>query len=391
MFAGIHEGYWMIYGGIALAVLTSIVAITIPIMVIRRTNKRISEKYSRALGVKDFKAGVQYRAESNGGPYFYYYHPGGRNSSPSLKVWIDCQTKGEFSVGKETGFEKFFKVIGISSEIQTGDVEFDENFYIRTNAISFATAYFSEAQKRSAARRIFSLGFNSLSLKPRRLTVELTPFTPDKFDPAAIEDAVRELQILSRDIPTDYPETSFLGAPAWKTKRILAFGLAGVALVAGILTLILGNNFFKPFASGKVFLFGLKFSIPAFFIFLFLVVQWLKGRANSHVELLVILGMSLVGFPMLSYGTVTIMNGYHDEGPVARYHQPVIGKRISHSKDSTYYYLVVPSWREGYVQEEFSVGRSLYQRAVPQKSYLHINTKPGKLKFEWLDGYRLEE
>ena len=101
-----------------------------------RRDKIITETLS-ALGAKTDSLG-RCILNKNGIPYWYRYTAGSRNSPPMLIVSIPCVSHGEFTINPEGGLDREAKKLGFSAEIQTGDAEFDDQYYIVSDTPEFA-------------------------------------------------------------------------------------------------------------------------------------------------------------------------------------------------------------------------------------------------------------
>ena len=132
----------------------------------------------------------------------------------------------------------------------------------------------------------------------------------------------------------------------------------------------------------------MKYSTPAMLILLFLAVAWLRGRSTAHRELLAILIVSVIGFPLAGWGTALILNGYLDTSPPLRHVVQVVDKRVRKGKHRSYH-AIVESWRPTKMREDISVGARMYRRIVSKKSKLIVQTRRGRFGFEWLDGYEI--
>ncbi|MEE8483467.1 MAG: hypothetical protein V3S46_02625, partial [Nitrospinota bacterium] len=60
-----------------------------------------------------------------GSPYRFRREPGDKNRPPAFFVTIDSVSEGDFEVRKENAFDRFFKRVGITAEVQTHDPSFD--------------------------------------------------------------------------------------------------------------------------------------------------------------------------------------------------------------------------------------------------------------------------
>lgn len=80
--------------------------------------------------------------------------------------------RGEFAVRREAASDGFFKSIGFAQEAQSGDEEFDRDFYLLGRSRTYLEALFAEVRNRAAVRTLMALGFDYLEF--RNGTLEAT-------------------------------------------------------------------------------------------------------------------------------------------------------------------------------------------------------------------------
>ena len=323
--------------------------------------------------------------------YRYRYYPGSKNSPSSFRVEIDAPSDKLFKVAREGGFDRLSKRLGISTEIQTGDRDFDENFYITTNDNKFIQSFFGSSAKRQAVRDIFSNGFNRVEHDGKRMVAICSPFKMDKeIDQSLLTHLASDLIRLGEGMP--HVSQSPLWAnqsSAWKTNRIMVFSIAFLVSVIGITALVIGLSRYNPLDTFAVFLDSLKWSIPAFVIYAGLAVFLLKGRSSSHRELLVAVPIALTGLILGGWGGEMVLNGYLDRSQTAHHQARVLLKTKSTSDNSTTYYAHVESWRGGGT-EKIRISHADYLAIRENRTALALDTKSGRFGFEWLENYRLD-
>ncbi|MCM8776631.1 MAG: hypothetical protein NC930_09855 [Candidatus Omnitrophica bacterium] len=317
-------------------------------------------------------------------PYQSRYQGRTRHSASYFKLWIPCRSAGAFKISKENFVDRFFKNTGISVELQTGDMDFDQNFYVESDAVNFMRTYFADPAKREAVKTLFALGFNELRHDGKRLEVKQSPCPscPD-WDQAFIKQLFSCLKVLGSGMSDSYAMGDSETISPRKLERRLIFGIALVLLLTGIVALLYGDIRYHPFDGWSLFVFSLRYSIPAFVLFFIVAVYALKGQASSHKNLLSLFFLSLFAFPLASYGLLVVSNGYGDSGDLSVHTVGVIGKHIVHHKNSRSYYLTVQSWRPQSAWENFQVPSGVYYRASEGRSQIVVRTKPGILGFEW--------
>lgn len=358
---------------------------------IYRKTRRRAVRFAASFGAEEIKSGISYEADVNGRKYYYKYFSGSRNDPSYFKIWIDCRSRGSFRVGRETGLDRFFKRLGIAVEIQTGDSQFDEGYYINTDTVEFTRACFNSPERRQVVNQLFNHKFKEILHDGKHLEIKISPFKFDEnFDKTIIEFAVERLSAFSRDWPEDYYEPKVIGTPAWKFKRGIIYAISITSVVAGAGLLIWGNISYPPLDKLKIFKDSLNHSIPVFILFIVASIMFLKGRSSSHKDLLFSLGFAVVGFPLTGYSGTVVANGFLDRAPASQYEVMVRGKRYTTSKNSHTYYLDLKSWRENHTHEEITVRKSVYDKAAAGTTIIRVTTRPGYLGYEWVVGYAIK-
>jgi len=369
-----------------------LVVVAIVLFAVRKANqqKQSLNELSASLGATELKSGSEYRGNLDGQTYQYQYFSGSKNSPSYFKVWVACESAGEFTIRSESKFDVFAKRFGLAAEIQTGDKQFDNDFYIQTDSIAFSKNYFSNLNKRDAVRQLYEAGYNLLTHDGKNIEARISPLSIDRLaDSEMIQEAVQRLSALSKDLPANYYQSRILGTHTWKANRILVFTIAGLSIVAGLGGIIWGLKAYPPLDGMDMFLYSLQFSIAAFAVFSLLSVLLIRGRSSSHKEFLVALLMTLFGFPMAGFGGLIVLNGYLDTSDTTVHQALVDGRRISKSKNSTSHYVAVESWRSGVDIEEIKVTRHTYNQVIPGVTIMILGTRTGRYGFEWVERYRI--
>lgn len=321
----------------------------------------------------------------NGTTYYQLYSPGGKNVPSSYRIKIECPSPGFFCIGRETGFDRFFKSVDITKEIQTGDKDFDNKFFIKTDALDFTRAFFMDSRKSSAVNDIFEHGFTRVEHDGKAMAAVCSPVDfKEPLDATVLEKIVSLLTLLAQDI-TEHPgENVHHVNRDWKAKRIVAFSVPGLLYIVGIPTFFIGLFHYTPLDKWILFLTTLKYSAPSFLLFLFFAVKLIKGRSTSHRELIIILALSLVAFPGAGMGLGTFVNGWLDQSDPTPHIALVMKKYTTSTKNGKNYHVVLESWRKDTHSESLRVSSSEYTRATPKKTRMKITTKRGHYGFEWI-------
>ena len=323
--------------------------------------------------------------------YEFEYFAGSRNAPAHflIKINLSSIVKAAFNIRKETKTDHFFKKLGIVQEIETNDIEFDRKFFIQTEFPSFSYKLLSLQNVRKAIQSIFSFGFTEVTFKKNQIIARVRPLKKDfSTSSQMVENIATELKFISEEIEkiSINPIPEQVKNQFW---RYVVYIKTALISIASITFLIIGIVKFRPFDGGTIFLHSLSFSLVCFVLFSYFAMIFLKGRSNSHHELIVIWIISLFSFIILGFGVMTTLNGALDKSNENEIETILLRKYYTKSKNSYTYYAVVESWRKGKVEQKIRVSRSFYKKLEKEKSRILIITKPGKFDFEWMVGYQL--
>ena len=376
-----------------LIVAVAAAAVIGPVAHVVRTRRRERERLGGTPADPDtlqVTSGRTYQCELDGRRY-WFQHSAKRKKSPSrLRVWLECPSRGSFTLRPENLFDRLAKRFGIAVELQTGDADFDAATYVATDEVAFTRRFLARPEKRETARNLIRDGFDEIRHDGKTMEASCSPSKLDgRSDRTILAGAVRRLLPLCESMPEDTYEGLIGGAPAWRVKRNGVIGVSVASAVAGVVLLIWGNHAFTPLDDGPIFGAALRVSLPALALFLVLAVALLKGRSRSHTDLLTVLLTSTFGAILTGHGGTVVANGLLDRGEATAHEAVVLDRRESKSERSRSYYVIVESWRDGREVEEMKVSSRLYGGAGQRGARLLVTTRPGWLGHEWLAQLRL--
>jgi len=321
--------------------------------------------------------------EIDGSPYTVHYQTpvSGKNGRPSsLVVSTPAECDYEFQITGETWFDKYCKNIGLAVEIQTGDTEFDETCYVRSDSVAFTEAYLSDPIKRVAIVDLRRLGFPELNLGHGAMSAKWLGFDPNQHDkPDLATDAATRLVLLSRNLPPPQPEFEYRTGQ-WRRQWqfllwafLIVFALTVISLAA-----------YPPTHFEETLLWAAGCLAVGLPVFAFLSAMLLRGTSRSHNAWSALMIGAIFLFPVGSLGTVSLVNGVTDASQPVVHDVLIIRKYTTKSKNSTNYHVECQSWRGPGITEKFSINSASYTRVVEGKSKLRATTRAGGLGIEWL-------
>jgi len=200
------------------SILFIVFSIVIVIVLSKKKNGEKGEQEEEKFKLKGKGSG-----DAHGVDYDYKYQAGSQYNPSSFSLRVNCPGEGDFKLTKETGFDRFFKNLGIAQEVQTGHPDFDDEFYITTNHDEFTSAFFESGEKRQAAIDIYNKGFNHIQYNGKYVEAMRQPVKKKSdIDQKLIDEIAPLLEILGRNIPTDVIKPVEVSSN-WKLFRILAF------------------------------------------------------------------------------------------------------------------------------------------------------------------------
>ncbi len=311
-------------------------------------------------------------------PYEIAYKPGGRHESAHLELWIPHDFPGEFGLSRETKIDQFFQKLRFSQELKTGDEVFDGNFYIETNTEEPVRQLFLQETKRRATEALFAAGIIKIEHTGKCLMLDKYPFPKESRE-------VIEILKKTKDLLEGGAYVGTSGQQSFGTSRNLkgwVGGFGALLLITGFISFLVSAAY-HAFDGGGLFLFSLRYSIPPLLCFWAALVFFFRGKSFFHRLLFPVLVSSLAGALLLGFSWTKILNVRKDTAR-PQYRQVLVLDRRKEGKHSDIPYLYVEGWKPGRVTEKFQVSGKFFAQAIPQKTVVILETKPGHFGFEWL-------
>ncbi len=345
-------------------------------------------EYARAgikLGTTWFLGSREASGTLHGVPFVLKLLTGGKGVPPTALLVIPTAFGGAFVVAREGSADRFAKSIGLTTETQTGDTEFDREFYISGGSREYLESFFREAQARDAVRALFRSGFDRVALHGGKLTaVKLGCRQLLELD--KLSAAVEQFAVLRATPGAQAASMKEGPAPSSDPMTILALGSA-LLFVAGSMLLVTANKMTRPLAdslAADVW----PGAAAAYLAFAALSVLLLRGRPRAHTECLIILLVVLPGLGLGGWGGTLLTNQFLDESPAREHFTQVESSYVSQRRDHftgerVQYIVVVAPWRNGRRSVDIAVPGALYRNAQPGQRWI-VRTHSGRLGYEWV-------
>ncbi len=352
--------------------------------------------FSLFFGWHRFIAGWKGTPASAGESSYQFKVHQGKYGPVGFRIGIGGPQHMDFTLKPESWYDRLFKRIGITSEYQVGESEFDEMIYILAdNPVLCEELSYNDAL-RQAALAIFKSGSGNKSRISRircmhgRLWVEYK--VKSGFDTAQITD-VAETVVPMLESMTGILEskTVLSGIRDHKDKFVyraaillsLSTGMAINALVQTLrfiffhvpFTVDLQSLIFDSFKAGAVLV-----SVLIMLAFILL------GRsARTHLVLIELVLVGFAGATGSAFFALRDMNMELDSGAGEQFIVEVRNKKITRGKSTTYY-LFVEDWIDPDATRKVTVDGSLY-RSVGIGDAMQVQQHPGHFGYRWVSRF----
>jgi hypothetical protein len=327
-------------------------------------------------------------------PFTCRFFMGSKNSPPSLTMQIKTSAPARLTIRREAWYDRFARRIGLVEELRTGDPAFDAAYFFDTEREDIYQSYLSEEAKRRRIDALFGLDFpvREIVIGKKDLRIILAPLEGDAIARVPVEKYLEGLADLSAGIPASGYAVPY-GAPFSSARPrtpipraglVLLFAFLGLLIAGGGIALGCGMHTYEPLGNSLI-LQALALSFPSVLVFLVLAFRWIRGRSSSHRFFLIVLILSLIGFPVVFTGGAVFTNGYLDEGGETLRRVPVAERYYRQNKNQRTYYVTFPSWQHPGETDRLSVPAAFF-RAVRPGDGIVIRTKPGFWQEEWIAG-----
>ena len=204
---------------------------------------------------------------------------------------------------------------------------------------------------------------------------------------------IRESREKSETFPTFPPKQQQTLRQRKRPSLGIVIGLVVLLLLSGFGLWIVGNNYpllqidnIWPIVQWS-FIPALVFLLTAFFLF-----NWNVKTRRGSKDLMAMIVLSLVSFPVFGSGLYIILNGFLDKAESNDYSALVldIGKGSGRRGRGSYYAVVEFGELEKRQGEVRLTSEEYHTKVVPYKTRLLLTVKPGYFGSEWLVSYRIE-
>lgn len=311
------------------------------------------------------------------------FQSGSKNSSPSIHLTIDLSFPAPIRFSAESGLDRFGKAIGLASEYQTQDGDFDREIYLDCAYHDYAAAMLGDSSNRLALRRCFALvpKLAWIQLGDKKAVAVVSPAGKHDLDEQMCKEGVACVAGLQEAV-----QGRRVNRNTFKERMALVvITVSSILSVLSTVLIALGLAFFSSL-DNAIFIPGILGGMVFFLLYAAGSYFLLKGKPGTLVAFILALGLGLTSGITGGIGAVHLINGIGADQPLLSHVVAITGKSISRGKSSTSYYLDYVSWKDGQ-GASISVAQSWYDAREVGDS-LVIETRVGSLGFEYLVAYR---
>jgi len=312
-----------------------------------------------------------------------------------FKVGIDGVSEYDVLLKPENVVDRFFKRFGISTELQTGCHDFDDDVYVACDSSDIHKILTRDADVRSVVLGLLRKASQETCQVKRirnrngRLWIELD--ANNKVYPQGIADQFAEglFQLKAALESFRQPHNRVRDPFVLKAVLILAIS-TGLAINGGVHLFRQKMEYFPHLADYMAVVWGaLPYALFVLICLVTLVIYLLRGSSRAHLVLVEVLLVGFLGAWATSYTELVDLNTEMDVS-VPVLHQTTVAsthierRRTSKSRTTTHYFVEMTNVPEGRVPSEFEVSKCFYQ-SVSRGDDIVLTIRDGYLGYPWFE------
>jgi hypothetical protein len=353
----------------------------------RKSHRRAFQLLCDALEA-DSRADNRATGTREGVPYGLCYNvrrgPFGA-AAPSLCLMIQGRVAFGFTILPRNEGEGPHTPAGGPIEVPTGDVDFDREVRLLSDAPQAIEHFFANPVRRRAGRKLIELGASTVRLAGNRIEVIWSPVElTEETDPVRFSAGLSHMLSLALAIPGFLARLPVERKARAGAGRILLRVAPALALVTGAASSVWGARRFPPVDLTALATIA---SVVGLALLMFLAVTLWALVGSVRLAARQMLAAALISVPgslLAGLGLCIVLNGLDDAGPLAVRTVSVLSKsNVCVFSFCSAYSVDVISWHRGRKSERFLVPIEIYRRARPGGRLL-LTTKPGRLRVEWV-------
>lgn len=304
----------------------------------------------------------------------------GKHSHPSmLSLRVPTASKIDLQITREVWFDRFCKSLGIALEFQTGDRDFDANWYLRGEVDTRLGMLLKHGDLRGQVRMLLNQGFTSLRVDKGWLQADWTGFDPGT-NPQPADIAGPLLTAIAAALPT--------GSSA-QTPRQFAVNVGlWTFIIVSACSFVAGIDY-PPVRGWDMWRLVLPTAALSWALLAWTAAFALRGHSRSHDRWLLVVLAGLVTCTIGARGVLGWWNGARDSTEVVVRDVAVDNLWTERRKKRTAYLLSVQDWKRPGKSLRYEVTPVQYASLREGISRVEVRTRAGRLGVEWQAGFRL--
>lgn len=304
----------------------------------------------------------------------------------------DCR----FTIKYETWYDKLFKKIGVSNEVQTGDDEFDRLVYVISDNREVNKALTLNSEIRQAVKNIFYFGsaysvqVKKLECFNGRIWIEFT--TSDKVNECNVKAVIADPLLPSlKKIVYELNQFKVLSYKPWIDayfyKSLVVLGVStGFAINALIVcSIVFLGDFPFLLSTSDTLKHSIYIGIFSILVLVFFSVVWLKNSSRTHLVLVELMSIGLLGVVGTAFHELRNINMEMDQDiPELKNAELIKAYTSKGRKYGTGYHLVFCDWNNSCSGRiRLKVSKSTYH-FLSRYKFHNVYQHNGALGYKWV-------
>ena len=323
-----------------------------------------------------------------------YYHLCNKGKVKEFYLGIDCPTSANFTIKRQSNLDSFFKWIGIANEFETGDVTFDNSFYLITDNKKFHHSVASSEVFRSSVKSIMSFGLQSqlqvknINCRGGRIWVVFG--VGSKYKESKITSIADALHKDFDRISKLLADVDQISGSRWNDpfviKSILLLAVSSGLAINGFIQCLRLMPGKVPFTLDYSLITydAFKYSVVASLVLLIAAAFLLRRSARMHIVLMELLTVGSLGIYLSIATEMRDINMEWDSLPSETYKVDVVKKITSKGRRGrTYYSVIVKDWRCDCGIYRLRVSRTMFN-TIYENRHISIVQRQGYLGYPWV-------
>lgn len=323
----------------------------------------------------------------------YNYGKDKNGKVTSINIGISCPIGANFSIKRQSAIDSFCKKMKVSNEFESDDPAFDDLFYVISNNHQIQKILVSSQEFRNSIKQIFAKRFpaqaKALHCRRGRLWVVLKPTNGgDEDSLKSVTGALKSgLGNIKRELEALPKSQGALWHDPFVFKAVILLAVSSGMAINGATQLfrISWSHLPVTYDLWPLFWDAVKFGSVGLGLLVVFSIYWLGRSARTHLVLIELLTIGLLGSVATAYTELRDWNMEFDKNPPVWIEATVVDKQTRKGrKGGRKYYLVMNDWNCDCGKYRMRVSYGLYDRS-PSHGVIQVLQHPGRLGYRWIE------